>query len=158
MRNDIIERKEEILQWIEQHQSKAFMCQQLHCKQDTLNRYLKKMGIDYIGNQGGKGIKTDPKYKTAEEYAQGSSVKSSKLKDKLIRDGLKANKCEICGISSWLGVDLILELHHKNGNHYDNNLHNLMILCPNCHSIQEAHKKSRDIYNSGSGGMVDAQV
>lgn len=159
MRNDIIQRKEEILQWIDQHQSKAYICKQLQCKQDTLNSYLKKMGIDYAGNQGGLGIKTDPKYKTAEEYAKSSYVKSSKLKDKLIRDGIKENKCEICGISSWRGVDLTLELHHKNGNHYDNNLDNLVILCPNCHSIQEAHNKSRDIYNNrASGGMVDAQV
>lgn len=148
MRNDILERKDEILLWISQHQPKAYICKQLQCKQDTLNSYLKKMGIEYAGNQSREGMKSDPKYKTAEEYAQGAYVKSSKLKDKLIRDGLKENKCENCGISSWLGVDLVLELHHKNGNHYDNNLDNLIILCPNCHSIQESHKKSRDIYNN----------
>lgn len=105
------------------------------------------MGIDYAGNQSGKGIKTDPKYKSAEEYAQGSSVKSSLLKEKMIRDGLKENKCELCGLSEWMDVKLTLELHHKNGDHYDNDLSNLQILCPNCHSIQEAHKKSRMIYN-----------
>ena len=149
MRNDILERKDEILQWINENQSKAFICKQLQCKQDTLNTYLKKMNILYAGNQGGKGIKTDPKYKTAIEYIQNNGeIKSSKLKDKLIRDGLKENKCELCGISSWMGVNLVLELHHKNGNHYDNNLNNLMILCPNCHSIQESHKQSRDIYNN----------
>ena len=27
-----------------------------------------------------------------------------------------------------------MELHHKNGNHDDNKLSNLQILCPNCHS------------------------
>lgn len=32
-----------------------------------------------------------------------------------------------------------MELHHKNGNHQDNDLDNLMILCPNCHSIQEGN-------------------
>lgn len=147
MRTDILDRKEEILEWIANNQSKAYICKQLQCKQDTLNTYLKKMDIDYAGNQGGKGIKSDPKYKTAEEYAQSDYVKSSKLKDKLIRDGLKANACECCGISKWQGVQLVLELHHKNGNHYDNDLSNLMILCPNCHSIQESHKQSRSIYN-----------
>ena len=33
-----------------------------------LYSYLKQMNIEYAGNMGGKGIKTDPKYKTAEEY------------------------------------------------------------------------------------------
>ena len=101
------------------------MCKELQCKQDTLNAYLKKMGIEYKGNQGGKGIKSDPKYKTAEEYAQGSSVKSSKLKDKLVRDGIKVNACECCGLTHWQGVELTLELHHKDGNHNNNSLDNL---------------------------------
>lgn len=148
MRTDILEQKDQILQWIAENRPKAFMCQQLHCKQSTLNSYLQKMGIEYAGNQGGKGILTQCKYKTAAEYATGSSIKSCKLKDKLVRDGIKENKCELCGISEWFGIPLVLELHHKNGNHYDNNLDNLMILCPNCHSIQTSHKQSRDIYNN----------
>lgn len=148
MRNDILEHKDEIIEWISQNKSKAFICRQLQCKQSTLNLYLEKMNIDYAGNQSGIGInKTYTNYKTAEEYASGSCVKSSKLKDKLIREGFKENKCEICGISTWLGVNIVLELHHKNGNHYDNDLNNLQILCPNCHSIQESHEKSRSIYN-----------
>lgn len=147
MRTDILERKEEILQWIQENQSKAFISKELKCKQSTLNLYLEKMGISYAGNQGGKGIRTAPNYKSAEEYAKGSWVRSSTLKEKLIKEGLKKDCCELCGINSWQGVQLILELHHKDGNHYNNDLSNLMILCPNCHSIQESHKDSRKIYN-----------
>lgn len=139
MRTDILERKEDILRWISENQSKAFMCRELQCKQDTLNSYLKKMGINYSGNQSGKGIKSDPKYKTAEEYAKGNFVKGFLLRDKLVRDGLKEYKCEICGISEWQGVKLTLQLHHKDRNHFNNDLSNLQILCPNCHSIQEGH-------------------
>ena len=142
MRTDILERKQEIMEWIEQNQSKAFICRQLQCKPETLNGYLQKMGIDYQGNQSGKGIKHDPKYKTAVEYSQGANVKSYRLKEKLVRDGLKEDKCEICGVSLWNGVKLPLELHHKDGNHYNNNLDNLQILCPNCHSIQEGNAGS----------------
>ena len=112
------------------------MCRELKCKPDTLNSYLKQMGIEYAGNMGGKGIKTDPKYKTAEEYIQSSCVKSHILKQKLIRDGIKENKCEICGYSEWLGQPIPLELHHKDGNHYNNNLNNLQVICPNCHALQ----------------------
>lgn len=32
MRTDILERKNDILQWIEENQSKAFMCKELSCK------------------------------------------------------------------------------------------------------------------------------
>ena len=132
---------------MEQRKSKAFMCRQLQCKQDTLNLYLDKMGINYVGNQGGVGIKKTTNYLPIMEYINSTCVKSNVLKEKLIREGYKENKCENCGITTWFGTDIVLELHHKNGNHYDNDLSNLQILCPNCHSIQESHKKSRSIYN-----------
>lgn len=142
LRTDILDRRPEIEQWIAQNQSKAFMCRELKCKPETLNSYLQKMGIEYAGNQGGKGIKTDPRYKTAEEYAQSSCVKSHRLLEKLIRDGLREDKCEICGVTYWQGKHLPLELHHKDGNHFNNSLDNLIILCPNCHSIQEGNAGS----------------
>lgn len=148
MRNDILEHKDEIIEWISQNKSKAFICRQLQCKQSTLNLYLEKMNIDYAGNQSGIGIKPPNYYKSVMDYVINSTcIKSNVLKDKLIKEGLKDNKCENCGISTWLGTEIVLELHHKNGNHYDNDLDNLQILCPNCHSIQDSHKKSRSIYN-----------
>lgn len=61
-------------------------------------------------------------------------IGSSKLKKKLLKEGIKQNKCEICGIDSWLGKPITLQLHHINGDHNDNSLENLQLLCPNCHS------------------------
>lgn len=95
------------------------------------------MDIEYKGNRGLKGIKVSTNYKTAEEYAKGNCIKSHKLKLKLIKDGVKENKCEICGVTEWQGKPLPLELHHIDGDHYNNDLSNLQILCPNCHSIQD---------------------
>ena len=152
MRTDILERKEDILKWIKENQSKAFICRELKCKQETLNSYLQKMGIAYSGNPSGKGIKTDTKYKTALEYIKTSNnVKSHILKQKLIRDGLKEAKCECCGLTTWLNQKIPLELHHKDGNHFNNNLDNLQILCPNCHSIQEGNAGS----NVGKYSLVE---
>mgnify|MGYP002508542453 CR=1 FL=1 len=79
-------------------------------------------------------------YKKSTEYlTKDSSISSYKLKEKLIKDGIKENKCELCGVSIWQGILLPLELHHKDGNHYNNDFDNLQILCPNCHSIQEGN-------------------
>lgn len=138
MRTDILERKNEILQWIEEEQPKCYICQQLGCKQETLNNYLKKMDIEYSGQQAKKGqYKGGNDYKPALYYIENNiSINSHKLKEKLIRDGLKKDCCEICGLSEWQKIKLPLELHHKDGNHYNNNLDNLQILCPNCHAIQ----------------------
>lgn len=56
------------------------------------------------------------------------------IKARLIREGLKDDRCEICGLDEWLGRPLGLELHHVNGEGNDNRLENLMLLCGNCHS------------------------
>lgn len=153
-RPDILARKQEILKWVEEKQTKAFMCRELHCKPETLNSYLQKMDIQYNGNKGRKGFERKTVYKTALEYSKGTNVKSHILKQKLIREGIKEDKCEICGVSIWQNVKLPLELHHKNGNHFDNDLDNLQILCPNCHSIQEGNSGA----NAGKYVSVLEQV
>lgn len=56
------------------------------------------------------------------------------IKARLLREGLKANRCEICGLDEWRGRPLSLELHHVNGDGNDNRLENLRLLCGNCHS------------------------
>ena len=143
MRTDILERKEEILNWISQNQSKAFICRQLKCKPETLESYLKKMNIKYSGNPSGKGTRSSGKYISALDYSKKEhGVNSHILKNKLIREGIKQNCCEMCGASMWFDRKLPLELHHIDGNHYNNEINNLMILCPNCHSVQDGNAGS----------------
>lgn len=55
------------------------------------------------------------------------------LYKKLIESGREC-KCEICGIKDWQNKSIILQVHHKDGNPKNNDLSNLQILCPNCHS------------------------
>ena len=66
-----------------------------------------------------------------------SEYNRTKLKTRLVKEGLKEYKCECCGISEWNGKPLALQLHHINGIHNDNRLSNLQLLCPNCHSQTE---------------------
>jgi len=76
-----------------------------------------------------------------------SNYNRTKLKDRLIQEGLKEYKCEICGISEWLGHPISLQLHHLNGINNDNRLSNLQLLCPNCHS-------QTDNFGTKGKGMV----
>ncbi len=72
---------------------------------------------------------------------------SHKLKIKLFDDGIKEPKCECCGIDSWNGKSISLELDHKDGDSENNSLENLSILCPNCHSQTDTYKSK----NKGNG-------
>ena len=56
MRTDLMERKEEILQWISENRSKAYMARELGCNPKTINPLLERLGITYSGNQSGKGF------------------------------------------------------------------------------------------------------
>ena len=78
------------------------------------------------------------------EYFVDGQVRNGKntLK-RLIKNGYKEYKCECCGITEWNGKELSLQLHHINGNHYDNRMDNLQILCPNCHAQTETYSNKR---------------
>lgn len=58
-----------------------------------------------------------------------------KLVIKLIKSGLKEKKCESCLLTTWLGDEIPLERHHVDGNKKNNELSNLKLLCPNCHTF-----------------------
>lgn len=147
IRDDILESKSQILQWINENRSKAYICKELHCKQETLNSYLQKMGIEYAGQQV-RYNQTPANKKTVEEYlASSEKIKSNTLKYKMLEEGIKEYRCEYCGRIEWNGLPIPLELHHINGDHYDNDLSNLMIVCPNCHTqLTSQQSFSQDPY------------
>lgn len=85
----------------------------------------------------------------SEVLTKNSTGNSNYLRNRLIAYGVKEYKCENpeCGIKDWHGKQITLQLHHINGDHYDNRLENLVILCPNCHSQTS---------NFGSNNSADA--
>lgn len=91
----------------------------------------------YNPNQAGKGIKKNtPKIPLAEIIYSGlhPHYQSFKLKKRLLKEGVKKNKCENCEIVDWNNKPLSMELHHIDGERTNHLLDNLILLCPNCHS------------------------
>ena len=67
-------------------------------------------------------------------------INSYRLKDRLLKEGIKLPICENCSGTEWLGNPIPLELDHINGNSNDNRLTNLKILCPNCHALTPTYR------------------
>lgn len=127
----------------------------LGVKYQTLNKYLKEFGIEYEGNPSRKGIIRITDRTPIIEYLNknGRFITASKLRKRLIDEGFKKEKCEKCNNTEWMGVKIPLELHHINGNHYDNRLENLQILCSNCHAIEHDYSN-----NSKKESLIDGEL
>jgi len=63
-----------------------------------------------------------------------------KLKLHLIKNNIKENCCENCRLTQWLGNQISLELHHIDGNNQNNDISNIKLLCPNCHSLTHNYR------------------
>jgi Zn finger protein HypA/HybF involved in hydrogenase expression len=81
-----------------------------------------------------KGVR-NPTIPLDKILVEHSGYKNSKLRARLIEEGVLQNVCSECGIGpKWNGKTLSLQLDHINGIHRDNRIENLRILCPNCHT------------------------
>lgn len=57
---------------------------------------------------------------------------------------VRGYQCEQCGRTVWKGVPIPLQIHHINGDHYDNRWENVQLLCCNCHSQKTSKQQKTD--------------
>ena len=121
-------------------------------------RLAKKYGC-FVPNQGGRGCKKVSSLtftrEDLEKVFRGEKLLSSyHLKRRIFQFNLKEKVCEMCGLREWQGVEIPLELHHKNGNRLDNSFENLQIVCPNCHALTEHYRGSNKISHEEKAKVV----
>lgn len=64
----------------------------------------------------------------------------SSFKSRLARTN--GHKCQCCHMSEWQNQPIPLQLHHKDGDYKNNDITNLMLICPNCHAQKHDYIKN----------------
>lgn len=111
---------------------------------NTFKRYAEQFGC-YKPNQGGKGrTKNISKQIQTEDILNGDypQFQTYKLKKRLIDENYILDECAICGWKEKLPGEKYTpcELHHIDGDRTNHKLENLVLLCPNCHSLTDTHR------------------
>ena len=103
----------------------------------TIWRRASAMGLCWkeLSNKN-KGVKIDLNDILSGKHPE---YQTFKLHLRLIKEGIKESKCEICGNVEWCGKPIPLQLDHIDGDSHNHLLTNLRIVCPNCHAQTETY-------------------
>lgn len=109
--------------------------------QKLLKEKIQEFGIDishFTGQRWQQSPTFQEKYTPESLFIKNGAVSNTTIKKYLEKYQLIPYQCSECGnTGEWRGHKLVLQLHHKDGDSSNNELNNLIYLCPNCHSITE---------------------
>ena len=111
-----------------------------------IHKLVEKFGLDtshWLGQRHNKNKIFGPKRDINDYLNNTFSIGSNALKKRLIKEQLKEQKCENCGLKYWLNNPIPLELHHIDGNRINNQLENLQLLCANCHTLTKNYRRRK---------------
>jgi hypothetical protein len=103
----------------------------------NIKNNLQRLQID-TSHWKGQAWNKDQQLKDWSMYSRVSHLKKHLIKE-------KGNQCEECSLTKWREHDIVLEVHHKDGNRTNNNFDNLQLLCCNCHSITDNWRNKKRI-------------
>ena len=102
----------------------------------TIHNLIKNLNLDttHFKGQGWNKGSSQPQKEIEIYLSNQYPIKSHKLRLRLIREKILTKECSSCHLNTWLNQPIPLELDHIDGNHSNNTLNNLRLICPNCHA------------------------
>ena len=105
----------------------------------VLHRAIERLDLDtshFIGQSWSRGATVPSRVRPIEDYLSNKyPIQSDRLRRRLVNEGVVERRCSCCTLDTWMDQPIPLELDHIDGNHQNNALDNLRLLCPNCHSL-----------------------
>ena len=141
----IIKDEQKFIEICHKSTTMAQACTELGMHFNTFRKYAIKLNC-YAPNQSHKGVKTGPREDriSTEDILAGKypNYQTYKLKIRLLNEGILQDKCQICGWSQKAkGMQYSpCELHHIDGNPHNHKRDNLILICPNCHSLTDNYR------------------
>ena len=141
----------EIIEACKNSNSMSEACSTLKLHWNTFRKRAIELNV-FSPNLGGIGIKKTKKFGNQSfsliDILEGKhpQYQSNKLRTRILEEGIKEHRCEICNLTEWNGYPIPLEVNHIDGNSHNHVLENLELICPNCHA-QTSTYRGKNIKN-----------
>lgn len=121
--------------------SKSEICEKLKERgydNHSLTAVNKRIAYEDISTEHLKGKGWNKNSFDYSKLVTGNRVTSAYASRGLILK--RGHRCECCGLTKWLDMDITLEVHHIDGDKLNNDEENLSLLCPNCHALTDTFR------------------